>query len=105
MSTLTKPTNGVFQVPAGTRLWGEIITWDCAGIIIKHLDLIDALRASGLEESVARELAPRHAFSRACKKLSEARIIRQVSEDEKLIRFQFTAEHREGDRFSYDLET
>src|SRR5204863_490212 len=60
---------------------------------------------AGLDESVARELAPRHAFSRACKKLSEARIIRQVAEDELIITFQFTAERRDCDRFEYELET
>jgi hypothetical protein len=84
---------------------GEIITWACSGVSIKHIDLVEALRGSGLDESVARELAPRHAFARACKKLSEARIIRQVAEDENDIRFQFTAEHRAGEQFYYDLET
>ncbi len=105
MTTLTKPSNGLFTAPPGTKMLGEIITWACAGVAIRHLDLIDALRASGLEEAVARELAPRHAFTRACKKLSEARIIRQVREDADTITFQFTAEHRDGDHFTYDLET
>ena len=104
MTTLTK-ANGLFPVAPGVRLLGEIITWSCAGVRIRHLDLIDALRDSGLDEHVARELAPRHAFARACKKLSEQRIIRPVAEDDTTIRFQFTAEHRDGDRFTYDLET
>src|SRR4051812_35882709 len=104
MTTLTK-TNGLFAAPPGTRLLGEIITWSCSKVSIRHIDLIEALRDSGLDESVARELAPRHAFARACKKLSEARIIRQVGEDDASIRFQFTAEHRDGDHFTYDLET
>jgi hypothetical protein len=104
MTTLTK-TNGLFTAPPGTRLHGEVITWSCAKISIRHIDLIEALRDSGLEEGVARELAPRHAFARACKKLAQQRIIRQVAEDETTIKFQFTAEHRDGDHFSYDLET
>src|SRR3954453_15053067 len=104
MTNLTK-SNGLFSFTPGTKLLGEIITWSCSGVKIKHLDLITALRDSGLDESVARELAPRHAFARACKKLSEARIIRQVSEDARTIQFQFTAEHKEGDRYRYDLET
>jgi hypothetical protein len=104
MTTLTR-TNGLFTAPPGTRLLGEIITWSCSGVSIRHIDLIAALRDSGLEEGVARELAPRHAFARACKKLNEARIIRQVSEDDTTIKFQFTAERRDGDHFSYDLET
>jgi hypothetical protein len=70
-----------------------------------EIDLVTALRHSDLDEGVARELAPRHAFARACKKLREARIIRQVAEDETTIQFQFTAEHREESRFTYDLET
>ncbi|HUY35816.1 MAG TPA: hypothetical protein VMV69_23940 [Pirellulales bacterium] len=75
-------TNGLPAIPSGTRLWSEIITWACSAVSIKHIDMVGALRGSGLDESVARELAPRHAFARACKKLSEARIIRQVAEDE-----------------------
>jgi len=104
MTTLIK-TNGLFTAPPGTRLLGEIITWSCAKVSIRHIDLIVALRDSGLDESVARELAPRHAFARACKKLSEARIIRQVAEDEKVITFQFTQESRRDDHFEYALET
>ena len=99
--------NGTARWPAaaGAALLGEVIAWSCPRAAVRHTTLIDALRTAGLDEAVARELAPRHAFSRACRKLSDARIIRQVAEDEKVIRFQFTAEHREGDRFSYDLET
>lgn len=94
-----------FAAVSGSKLLGEIITWNCSGTSIKHIELVEALRASGLDESVARELAPRHAFARACRRLSEARIIRQVAEDERTIEFQFTAEHREGNQFYYDLET
>lgn len=104
MTTLTK-TNGLFTATPGTKLLGEIITWSCSKISIRHIDLIVALRDSGLDEGVARELAPRHAFARACKKLAQQRIIRQVAEDESTIKFQFTTEHRDGDHFAYDLET
>jgi hypothetical protein len=69
------------------------------------LDLVDALAACGLDPGVARELAPRHAFARACRRLSDQRIIRQVAEDDATIRFQFTQESRHGDRFEYALET
>src|SRR5215472_1630510 len=104
MSTFTAPRNGVPFVAPGTRLWGEVITWACSGVKVRHLDLVNALKESGLDEGVARELAPRHAFTRACKRLSEARIIRQVSEDADTITFQFTSERKEGDRFEYELE-
>src|SRR5262249_46199706 len=104
---MTSPSraNGLPAVPPGTRLLGEIITWSCSGLTVRHLDLVHALRDSGLEEGVARELAPRHAFSRACKKLAQARIIRQLREDKESITFQFTAERREDGIYSYDFET
>src|SRR5271157_5989987 len=105
MATATQHTNGLFSYAPAMTLLGEIITWACSKVSIRHLDLIEALRGSGLDESVARELAPRHAFARACKKLSDARIIRQVAEDAATIQFQFTAERRDGDRFAYDFET
>ena len=105
MSTLTAPRNGPPLVAPGTRLLGEVITWTCGGIKVRHLDLVNALRDAGLDEGVARELAPRHAFTRACRKLAQARIIRQVSEDAKTITFQFTSERKEGDRYEYELET
>ena len=103
MSIVTVP----LPVPAGagTRLLGEVIAWACPGVSVTHSDLVAALDAAGLDPGVARELAPRHAFSRACKRLSDQRIIRPVAEDAASIKFQFTAESREGDRYEYRLET
>ena len=100
-TTASKPP----PLAPGTRLLGEVIAWTCAGVSVPHLDVVDALRAAGLDESVARELAPRHAFSRACKRLSDRRIIRAVAETERELLFQFTAESRRGDRIDYTLET
>lgn len=94
-----------FPMTAGTALLGEVITWTCSGASVRYPDLIAALRDAGLDESVARELAPKHAFTRACKKLSDRRIIRQVAEDARYVRFQFTAECRDGDHYAYELET
>jgi hypothetical protein len=74
-------------------------------VSVTHSALVRALEDSGLDPGVARELAPRHAFSRACKRLSDQRIIRPVSEDASNIKFQFTQESREGDRYEYRLET
>ena len=92
-------------VGAGTRLLGEVIAWACPGLSVPHTDLVRALDAAGLDPGVARELAPRPAFSRACRRLSDQRIIRPVSEDAATVKFQFTQESREGDRFAYVLET
>jgi hypothetical protein len=94
-----------FPVAAGTRLLGEVISWTCSGVTVTHSALLAALKDAGLDEGVARELAPKHAFTRACKKLSDQRIIRQVTEDEATVRFQFTTEHRTSDRIEYELET
>jgi hypothetical protein len=101
--TVTVP----LPVPVGTdtRLLGEVIAWACPGVSVTHSDLVRALEDAGLDPGVARELAPRHAFSRACKKLSDQRIIRPVSEDANTVKFQFTQEAREGDKFEYTLET
>ena len=94
-----------FPVAAGTRLLGEVIAWTCSGVAVTHPALVAALRDAGLDESIARELAPRHAFTRACKKLCDRRIIRRVAEDEAALKFQFTQESRDGDRYEYALET
>jgi hypothetical protein len=100
----------VTRIPAlslkpSTRLLGEVITWTCSGSVIRHMDLITALREADLDERIARELAPRQAFTRACKKLARDRVIRQVGEDPETLTFQFTAESRAGDHFEYELET
>ncbi len=92
-------------VGAGARLLGEVIAWACPGLAVPHADLVRALEAADLDPGVARELAPRHAFSRACKKLSDQRIIRPVSEDATAVKFQFTQETRAADRYEYTLET
>ena len=98
-------TTTPITVTAGTLLLGEVITWTCGRVAVRYPDLIDALTDAGLDASVARELAPKHAFTRACKKLSDRRIIRQVAEDATAVKFQFTAESRDGDRYEYALET
>lgn len=82
-----------------------MISWTCGGVTVTHAALVAALQTAGLDPGVARELAPRHAFTRACRKLSDQRIIRQVGEDESTVRFQFTHESRAGDKFEYELET
>src|SRR4029450_5819515 len=97
--------NGLPVLTPGMKLLGEILTWTCNGVAVKHADLINALKEAELDEGGARELAPRHAFSRACRKLARDRIIRQVAEDDKTLTFQFTQESRREDKFEYTLET
>jgi len=100
-ATLPPPVS----VAAGTRLLGEVIAWACPGLSVTHTALVAALEAADLDPAVARELAPRHAFARACRTLSDRRIIRHVAEDANTIKFQFTAESRNDDKFEYTLET
>src|SRR5262249_43252004 len=78
MTALKTSSNGAvpLEAPPGTPLLGEVITWNAGGVKVKHVALVEALRDAGLDEKVARELAPRHAFTRACRKLGEKRIIR-----------------------------
>ena len=70
MTTTTTSRNGFPAVAPGTRLLGEVLSWTCPAVAVRHAALIEALRDADLDESVARELAPRHAFSRACKRLA-----------------------------------
>lgn len=102
---MTTATAVPFAVAAGSRLLGEVIAWTCSGVSVTHAALVAALADAGLDAGVARELAPKHAFTRACKKLSDRRIIRRVAEDEASVRFQFTSETRAADRIEYELET
>jgi hypothetical protein len=102
---MTATATAPFPVAAGTRLLGEVIAWACSGVSVTHPALLAALKDAGLDAGVARELAPKHAFTRACKRLCDRRIIRQVAEDEATVKFQFTAETRTSDRIEYELET
>lgn len=88
------------------KVLGEVIAYSIpGGFTCSQSTLSQALSASGLDAKEARDLLPRHAFSRACRKLDEARIIRKLDETETHITFQFTAEKREADELKYDKET
>jgi len=87
------------------KMLGEIITWKIPRVAISHADLITGLMASDLDCDVAKEIAPRNAFARACSKLDNERIIRKVAEDHATISFQFTREALEEGKFSYHFES
>ena len=87
------------------KMLGEIITWKIQGVAISHADLLSGLMATDLDCDVAKELAPRNAFARACSKLDSERIIRKVAEDHATITFQFTREALEEGKFSYHFES
>lgn len=95
---MTYGSNGAINsineaISAGHETLGEIITWSVDGTVDVTYQLIqDALKKSGMETGFARELCPRYAFSRACKQMEENRVIRQIKEDDRTLRFQFTRE-------------
>jgi hypothetical protein len=94
-----------FVVDPQVALLGEVIAWELpAGLQISHSDLIRALSQSGLDPAAARDLCRRHAFVRACRKMAQNRIIRNLEEDRQRVTFQFTRERLQGDRFAYDFE-
>lgn len=100
------PTSAPATVVDGVRIHGEIVSWDVPYLTrIPHTTLVAALTASGLDASASRPMAARNAFARACRTLEENRIIRKVTEDGLTMRFQFTAEERDGDRLRYDCQT
>lgn len=86
---------------------GEVIAWEAHGK--HHVSKVrSALVGAGLDEAVAKDFKPRHAFARACAELEESRIIRKLGETDTLIHFQFTAEQKEvvneQGRFGYHFE-
>jgi hypothetical protein len=83
---------------------GEIVTWSANGSY-KQTTIVQALRNNSLNESEARNLVPRNAFTRACHSLSEKRIIRKLTETKEHITFQFTQEYLNNDKFEYAYET
>jgi len=87
------------------KMLGEIITWKIQSVAISHSDLLSGLMASDLDCDVAKELAPRNAFARACSKLDSERIIRKIAEDHEKISFQFTREALEDGKFNYHFES
>lgn len=89
----------------GLRLLGEVITWKPGDEVKKHTDVIQALKDSGLDEKVAREFLPRHAFTRAAKKLAEEKVIDVLREDSVEVTFQITKRFLSGDEWVYDKET
>lgn len=103
-STLKASANGFPRVVPGAPIHGEIISWSTEGLTVRFTHLLDALGDCGLDKTVARRMLPRNAFSRACRRLAEQRIIRRLDESEDYVRFQFTAERKGVDELIYDKE-
>jgi hypothetical protein len=85
---------------------GEIVTWDANEVDVTYQEVKDALSAAGLDPDIARRVCPSNGLRRAVHKLSEGRIIREVDQDSKSLRMQFTAEARDAEevRLNYSME-
>ncbi len=89
-----------------SELLGNVVSWNMRNFRVKFSDLVGYLTAAGLDPKLARSLSPRNAFGRACRRLSESRVIRKVEEDEDVITFQFTREGKGTDKlFEYWMES
>ncbi len=86
-------------------LLGNIITWSPGGANHKYIEIVRALKDATLNDTVARELLPRYAFQRACRKLDEERVIDHLKEDADSITFQFTKKTISDDTWKYYKET
>jgi len=83
---------------------GCILSWSAPDEPIKLAELRAALTHANFSEELARDLAPRNAFSRAARELSKERIIKKVEETDDEIRFQFTREFLAGGQYDYERE-
>lgn len=94
-------------VSAAVEWFGQCITWDPPDdkSAIKYPVLVQALKDAGLDSDIAKELAPRNAFSRACKALAAERLIRTKSDENGLLTFQFNKATFENEQWDYPFET
>lgn len=85
---------------------GEIVTWNPPVGGVSVAAIRQGLAAANLDASYAPDLPVRHAFTRACRELAEARVIALVDEDADTIAFQFTRQEKdtELERLRYDYE-
>jgi hypothetical protein len=68
---------------------GTIVSWT-PGDSVAYSDLLNALDTAGIDRSYAKEMAPRNAFARACKEMSDNRVIDLVEDNNGILLFQFT---------------
>jgi hypothetical protein len=73
---------------------GTIVSWT-PGDSIAYTDLLLALDKAQIDRAFAKEMAPRNAFARACKEMSENRVIDLVEDNNGVLLFQFTAKYLE----------
>lgn len=95
-------TRAEYVEKAQTAVWlGEVVCWKTGKAEHEHPDVLAALTAAGLDSGVARELAPRDAFSRAAKKMGDDRVIDVAGQTRGELTFQFTRRYVEEQEWRY----
>jgi hypothetical protein len=90
----------------GKALAGHIVAWDArTDTAHTYKEVIKALENAEFDPSVAKELLPRHAFSRACHKMEEERQIDVFKEEGEDIVFQLTKRKLEESGWEFEKET
>jgi hypothetical protein len=94
------------EIPNGTPLLGEIVTWDLRTMEVPHSQVREALTSAGLDSALAGDLRAQTAFRRACKEFKEGRTIDRLDYDKAsgVVRFQFTKKHLEESLLEFDFE-
>lgn len=81
------------------KLSAELVTLGGRnGSRYQYAAVVGALTLAGLDPKTAREFLPRNAWSRACRRLAEQRVIDVIREDEEEALFQFSRRHLAEDR-------
>lgn len=89
---------------SGVELLGEVVMWEMTRGEIRYADLVDNLKTAGLNPDAAAVMLPKNAFKRACRRLRENRIIRELDKDGRMVSFQFTQEQRVDGALEYHRE-
>jgi hypothetical protein len=87
-----------------SNLLGEVVTWDVRASLLSWDVVKDALRVAGLDPAAARELAPKSAFSRACKDFKKDRTIDKLEWKDSVVQFQFTKKTLSGGMWEFDYD-
>lgn len=81
------------------KLSAELVTLGGRnGSRYQYAAVVDALTFAGLDPKTAREFLPRNAWSRACRRLAEQRVIDVIREDDEDALFQFSRRHLVDDK-------
>ncbi len=86
------------------ELLGEIITWGLDAKVHSHQAVLTALNIAKLSTAPAKEILPKHAFTRAQRKLAEDKVIDTLAKDGDNISFQFTKRAMKSGEWVYSKE-